>query len=935
MASSTELACSQIFDNGTNVGINTTTPDAKLHVDGDSYFGTTSGTNPLRIGRHGARDALNEEEVRFSVDDTWYTQHYIQDESSANFSFQLESTGSESGSASFAELQANSNGLFNWNNKLYVSTNGNVGINSTTPTSQLHVIGTGAGDGTWNQGILVENTNSTTGEPTVAFNNAGTGSNYWFTGLNQSGHYDIAYGSTFTNGNTHIRVESGGNIGIGTVSPTSQLHTTGTIRFANYTNGFLQVDGVGNLSVGTGSDLFTAGDGLEWSGNTLNSIWKENGTHIYNGNSGNVGVGTTTPDEKLEVSGRLEVDNGGSGALAYLKGGADDTSYEWVGFYSGENRQGIMLWDGSWSGAGNRTNEFSITAENGNWLTLTSATGTSILGGNVGVGTTSPSSKLEVDGWIGRTAHNNGALVGSYNNIGSNGNYTNPIYVIGSSYKPDVSALSNMYGIGYSHANASFINNPTSSWGMYVAADGDARIWLAASASGDSYFNAGDVGIGTTTPDQKLDIYGATENIEITNTSETDAGIFFNDAQALTSQYAKILYNCSTNDLSFLNASGTPRMVIESSGEVGIGTTNPTEKLYVSGGSVYANSNNGEWAELADNVWEGLYARSNSDDGAQGYTSHTSYSGVRGDGPGYMEVDRSIWGDDYYYSEGGAYGRGYESWGSGGSYDEKGGTGVFADGTNTGVVGFGGDVDYWKNGEVSIQTLFQDGMSTGTGIASHAANGARISGSQIGVITRAKGMGLLASSDNNISAYFNENTVSKGSYTKLLSNNEGDATLTYSIVSEKNQIIITGSSQLSGGIEEIQIDPVIAQYIEGRDNITVSVTPTQLPDGFWAVTDKSADGFTVSANGQGFTFDYVFIASLTSNLPLPEEVISSEFSGLVESATGFQIKKVEKPADDKSMLFSKEERDEWERQNLSPSEINSIEDDSDLEDMKK
>jgi len=129
--------------------------------------------------------------------------------------------------------------------------------------------------------------------------------------------------------------------------------------------------------------------------------------------------------------------------------------------------------------------------------------------GRVGIGTTSPSAKLEVAGWYGRTAHNNGGLVGSYNNVAANSFKSNPIYVIGSNYKPADSTLSNMYGIGYTHTNAGFITDPgPNSWGMYVAADGDARIFLAASATGSSYFNAGNVGIGTTSPAAKLHVAG-------------------------------------------------------------------------------------------------------------------------------------------------------------------------------------------------------------------------------------------------------------------------------------------------------------------------------------------------------------------------------------------------------------------------------------------
>ncbi|MBL4706097.1 MAG: hypothetical protein JKY54_16340 [Flavobacteriales bacterium] len=126
----------------------------------------------------------------------------------------------------------------------------------------------------------------------------------------------------------------------------------------------------------------------------------------------------------------------------------------------------------------------------------------------VGIGTATPTDKLTVAGWIGRTAHNNGGLVGSYNSIGANSSQSNPIYVIGSSYKPAATTLGNMYGTGYSHTNASFINGG-GSWGYYVAADGDARIWLAASSGGDTYFNTGGYfGINTSAPTRAFDVNG-------------------------------------------------------------------------------------------------------------------------------------------------------------------------------------------------------------------------------------------------------------------------------------------------------------------------------------------------------------------------------------------------------------------------------------------
>ena len=92
-----------------------------------------------------------------------------------------------------------------------------------------------------------------------------------------------------------------------------------------------------------------------------------------------------------------------------------------------------------------------------------------------------------------RSTHQSGHFEGGHNNIGSTATKTSPIYTIGSSYNPAESTLSNMYGIGFSHINASFINvTGGSGWGMYVASDGDARIFLDGSngrisASGTIY----------------------------------------------------------------------------------------------------------------------------------------------------------------------------------------------------------------------------------------------------------------------------------------------------------------------------------------------------------------------------------------------------------------------------------------------------------------
>ena len=162
---------------------------------------------------------------------------------------------------------------------------------STTGTilADITDAGVGGNDGRlqlYNDGV-VNHTIHADGD--VIFNDLGNDRNFRIESDNQSNMFFLDAGTD--------------RIGIGIGTPTAQLHTTGTLRFANYTNGFLQVDGSGNVSTATGSSLFTAGTGLSWSGTTLNSVWTASGNDIHSNNADNVGIGTTTPDAKLNVGG--------------------------------------------------------------------------------------------------------------------------------------------------------------------------------------------------------------------------------------------------------------------------------------------------------------------------------------------------------------------------------------------------------------------------------------------------------------------------------------------------------------------------------------------------------------------------------------------------------------------------------------------------------
>lgn len=201
-------------------------------------------------------------------------------------------------------------------------------------------------------------------------------------------------------------------------------------------------------------------------------------------NTGHMQIaGDFTANGKLRTnSGNI---NSGVDALMLMYGDrSDDNNYEWTGFYSGTIRQGIILYDGAWSGANNLLNEFSVTAENGNKLTLnTQGTDIALMpkGGNVGIGTTAPYSKLQI----------NGAGSGNVDLV------VNGRIVTGDTGQSG--------GIWVNGSQTMFVGqNSTTTLGLY-----NNGAWRLIADNG------GNVGIGTTAPDSKLTVKGTIHTQEV------------------------------------------------------------------------------------------------------------------------------------------------------------------------------------------------------------------------------------------------------------------------------------------------------------------------------------------------------------------------------------------------------------------------------------
>lgn len=102
--------------------------------------------------------------------------------------------------------------------------------------------------------------------------------------------------------------------------------------------------------------------------------------------------------------------------------------------------------------------------------------------------------------------------------------------------------------------------------------------------------NTGKVGIGTTSPGAKLQV-GDTDvghDVYIAGSTNSQSGLFFYDGAIP----GGMRYNFSTDDLSIFT-SGSTRVMIDSAGDVGIGTLAPTEKLDVDGTARLRGISNG------------------------------------------------------------------------------------------------------------------------------------------------------------------------------------------------------------------------------------------------------------------------------------------------------------------------------------------------------
>jgi hypothetical protein len=461
------------------------------------------------------------------------------------------------------------------------------------------------GQGTAVSGILLGYSETSKGPPTVTFNNSFTlfGGAARYLGVtvdDGTGAADpevsprqqlvtnaYAFRARYaeglgSNGNFSVAVTDQGNLGIGLPNPLFPVTTAPVLGdkiglYGNFNYGLgIQFNNV-QLHGATAADDITFGHGA--SAAMIETV-------RFKGN-GNVGIGTANPTAKLEVNGTINVIDGGTKNFA--AGLASEVGGSILNIGVNDSRMGTPQNNASQGGflrfdarAGN--NLFGLFARPAGGPAVAEIVSITAAG-NVGIGT-SPATKLDVNGGI-RAAGASGYTFG---------------------------------GVGDTDG------------GLFSPADGTVTLWTNNSER-LRVDPSGNVGIGTTSPNSRLNAVTAANTYGLTvGDSAREFGVYLSSGSDSVQIGSR-----SNHPVQFFTNNGSPAMTLATTGNFGVGTATPSAKLHVAGGIKVDGAN---VIELGAGVA--------GKEGAAGHIGYTTYSAGAGSqaldivGAGQVGVNRFV-----------------------------------------------------------------------------------------------------------------------------------------------------------------------------------------------------------------------------------------------------------------------------------------------------
>ncbi|MBK6964464.1 MAG: hypothetical protein IPH20_11165 [Bacteroidales bacterium] len=411
------------------------------------------------------------------------------------------------------------------------------------------------------------------------------------------------------------------------------------------------------------------------------------------------------------------------------------------------------------------------------------------------------------------------------------------------------------------------------SGGAWTILSSGANNW-AYNGANISNTNSGNVGIGASNPTSKLEVAG-----QIKSTG-SNAGIVQEAGDISLGTYiggenAGWFGTNSNHPLWFYVNNGLASMAIDTTGKVGIGTTNPQSLLeiqynpynYTQLGYTNSTLNMTYHHQLANEgdgqaALYGLRTRDAQNDGTS-YGLDYSNTALRG---------YSFWGDLYSFGT------------SGYNYNDFSRCGGILGAEVNGF--YWGSLGYRASSFTNYGGYFTSSGS-GAGKSSQASTSIGIGawGDLMGADIHGKIYGIYAEGGNY--ATFSNGPVYKNNIdVHLQKNSTGTNSALYTNVSTDVTVQTSGVATLSNGRTSIVFDKVFAESVSSGAPVIVTVTPVGKSNGVY-LDQVSKSGFTVVENNDGrsnVTVNYIAIAKRAGyeNPNLSPEVVDAEYTGKME-----------------------------------------------------